>query len=111
MQKQPRLSAPPSPEYTNTQLDICSSAAPDATCRCVTLKRQAELCIGILAGAAHASVQGWLGAGGEAAMDSGLADPLQHAGSREWHLACNWKVFCDNYLVRDIVSRRWGKLV
>ncbi len=33
-------------------------------------------------------------------MDSGLADPLRHVGSREWHLACNWKVFCDNYLVR-----------
>ena len=43
---------------------------------------------------------GWLGEGGKAAMDSGLGDPLRHVGSREWHLACNWKVFCDNYLVR-----------
>ncbi len=33
-------------------------------------------------------------------MDSGLADPLRHVGSCNWHLACNWKVFCDNYLVR-----------
>ena len=34
-------------------------------------------------------------------MECGLADPLQHVGSREWHLNCNWKVFCDNYLVRS----------
>ena len=25
---------------------------------------------------------------------------MVHVASREYHIGCNWKVFCDNYLVR-----------
>jgi len=24
---------------------------------------------------------------------------MQHIATREWHMACNWKIFCDNVLV------------
>ena len=27
---------------------------------------------------------------------------MRHVHSRTYHLHCNWKVFCDNYLVRQL---------
>jgi choline monooxygenase len=47
-------------------------------------------------------VEAWLGpAGSAAALASGIADKqLVHVASRQYELACNWKVFVDNYLVR-----------
>ena len=48
----------------------------------------------------HASLADWLGEGG-AALAPRLAATVghRHVGSREYTLRCNWKVFCDNYLV------------
>ncbi|KAI3425186.1 hypothetical protein D9Q98_008955 [Chlorella vulgaris] len=45
-------------------------------------------------------VEAWLGpAGSAAALASGIADKqLVHVASRQYELACNWKVFVDNYL-------------
>jgi choline monooxygenase len=41
------------------------------------------------------------GAGGQRLQDCGMADAqLLHIAQREYVLGCNWKVFCDNYLVR-----------
>ncbi|PSC73423.1 choline isoform B [Micractinium conductrix] len=61
--------------------------------------------------AAHQSVQhdrqqqqqqdvaAWLGPrGAAAALAAGIADALVHVASREYEIACNWKVFADNYL-------------
>ena len=44
-----------------------------------------------------------MGARGKAAMEgAGMCDgQLVHVASRSYSLACNWKVFVDNYLVRD----------
>jgi hypothetical protein len=41
------------------------------------------------------------GAGGQRLQDCGMADAqLLHIAQREYVLGCNWKVFCDNDLVR-----------
>ena len=32
---------------------------------------------------------------------------MAHVASREYHIGCNWKVFCDNYLVGGTTSW-WG---
>lgn len=72
--------------------------------------------------AAHQSVQhdrqqqqqqdvaAWLGPrGAAAALAAGIADALVHVASREYEIACNWKVFADNYLVgRSRGGRREG---
>ena len=44
-----------------------------------------------------------MGAKGKAAMEAaGMCDrQLVHVASRSYTLDCNWKVFVDNYLVRD----------
>jgi hypothetical protein len=45
--------------------------------------------------------QCFAGAGGQRLQECGMADgQLVHIARREYVLACNWKVFCDNYLVR-----------
>ncbi|KAL4856982.1 Choline monooxygenase [Chlorella vulgaris] len=45
-------------------------------------------------------VEAWLGAAGSAAaLAAGIGDKhLVHVASRQYELACNWKVFVDNYL-------------
>jgi hypothetical protein len=42
----------------------------------------------------------WLGAGGQAALDSGLRDmsDMRLVERRSWVVHSNWKVFADNYL-------------
>jgi choline monooxygenase len=55
----------------------------------------------------------WLGPlGAAAALEAGIADPLVHVASRAYEIQCNWKVFCDNYLVRwaagGLLCRGWG---
>lgn len=48
-----------------------------------------------------AGIRDWYGADSEAiASNAELERPMQHVATREWHMACNWKVFCDNVLVR-----------
>lgn len=44
-----------------------------------------------------------MGARGKVAMEgAGMCDgQLVHVASRSYSLACNWKVFVDNYLVRE----------
>lgn len=43
----------------------------------------------------------WLGGAAPVMEAAGMADArLQHVRSRSYELACNWKVFSDNYLVR-----------
>lgn len=52
-------------------------------------------------GAREGSVADWLGAGGQQALQCGLGDAgLVAVAERQYPLACNWKVFVDNYLVR-----------
>ena len=52
-------------------------------------------------------VAAWLGQrGSRAVLAAGIADELVHVASREYILDCNWKVFCDNYLVRRGKSSR-----
>lgn len=46
------------------------------------------------------------GAGGVRLQECGMADvQLLHIARREYVLGCNWKVFCDNYLVRHSSMR------
>ncbi len=47
------------------------------------------------------TVSTWLGEGSDAALECGLRSmsDMQLVGERTWHVDCNWKVFCDNYLV------------
>eukprot|EP00775_Hariotina_reticulata_P012655 gene12655-12782_t len=48
-------------------------------------------------------VAAWLGAGGQQLVTLGIQDQhLVHVARREYVINCNWKVFCDNYLVEDI---------
>ena len=48
----------------------------------------------------HADLRAWLGAGGRAMADAGVLDGgLLHVAQRAYHLACDWKVYCDNFLV------------
>jgi choline monooxygenase len=52
-------------------------------------------------GSREGSVADWLGAGGQQALQCGLGDAgLVAVAERQYPLACNWKVFVDNYLVR-----------
>ncbi|KAL3161039.1 hypothetical protein ABBQ38_009422 [Trebouxia sp. C0009 RCD-2024] len=47
------------------------------------------------------SLKDWLGSGGDAMQRAGISlTGMRHVHSRTYHLHCNWKVFCDNYLVR-----------
>ena len=39
----------------------------------------------------------WLGEGGRRVMEAGIGH-LRFVARREYHMGCNWKVFCDNYL-------------
>lgn len=47
------------------------------------------------------SLTEWLGKGGDAmkAADISLAN-MKHVKTQTYQINCNWKVFCDNYLVR-----------
>ncbi len=49
---------------------------------------------------AEASLETWLGKGGRRLLPRLTAHPLQHVGTRDYVLRCNWKVVADNYLVR-----------
>ena len=45
----------------------------------------------------------WLGEGGRRMAEEDMEAPdLVYARSMEYDLNCNWKVFCDNYLVRAL---------
>ncbi|KAL3162879.1 hypothetical protein ABBQ32_009329 [Trebouxia sp. C0010 RCD-2024] len=45
------------------------------------------------------SLRDWLGSGGDAMQRAGISlAGMRHVHSRTYHLHCNWKVFCDNYL-------------
>lgn len=57
------------------------------------------------------SLEAQLGPEGLRAMEAaGMTDvQLLHVASREYKLNCNWKVFCDNYLVRT-ESSMWYHL-
>jgi hypothetical protein len=67
------------------------------------LKRQPDLPDDAAPQAAADSEHGvaeWLGPrGAAAALAAGMGDQLVHVASRSYELACNWKVFVDNYLV------------
>ncbi len=46
-------------------------------------------------------LRAWLGAGGRAMEDAGVLDgDLLPVAQRTYHLPCDWKVYCDNFLVR-----------
>ena len=48
-----------------------------------------------------AELAAWLGEGGRAMAAAGAADAgLLHVARRVYRLACDWKVYCDNFLVR-----------
>jgi hypothetical protein len=58
----------------------------------------------LLASESHCAVAFamFAGADGQGLQQCGMADgQLVHIARREYVLACNWKVFCDNYLVRS----------
>lgn len=43
----------------------------------------------------------WLGPGGAAMKAAGITlSDMKHVKTQHYHINCNWKVFCDNYLVR-----------
>lgn len=52
-------------------------------------------------GAPAPALRAWLGAEGAAALEASGAcrERMAHVARREYTLRCNWKVFCDNYLV------------
>ena len=53
------------------------------------------------AGAPLSGVEDWFGADAAPVVENAeLGAPLRHVATREWHMACNWKIFCDNVLVR-----------
>ncbi len=56
-----------------------------------------------------ASLEAQLGCKGLHSMEAaGMTDShLQHVASRLYTLNCNWKVFCDNYLVCEPISLLW----
>ena len=46
------------------------------------------------------SLKDWFGPGGDAMLAAGISlTNMQHVHSQTYQLQCNWKVFCDNYLV------------
>lgn len=48
-----------------------------------------------------ADLRAWLGAGGRTMEDAGVLDGgLLPVARRTYHLPCDWKVYCDNFLVR-----------
>lgn len=48
------------------------------------------------------SFKDWLGPGGDAMQAAGISlTNMRHVHSRIYQLQCNWKVFCDNYLVHS----------
>lgn len=48
-----------------------------------------------------AELAAWLGEGGRAMAAAGAADAgLLHVARRVYRLTCDWKVYCDNFLVR-----------
>lgn len=48
-----------------------------------------------------AELAAWLGEGGRAMAAAGVADAgLLHVARRVYRVACDWKVYCDNFLVR-----------
>lgn len=61
-----------------------------------------QICSQGQANSAGESLVEQLGVNGLGAMlEAGMADDsLVHVASRQYTLNCNWKVFCDNYLVR-----------
>eukprot|EP01024_Parvocaulis_polyphysoides_P058519 TRINITY_DN6294_c0_g1_i2.p1 TRINITY_DN6294_c0_g1~~TRINITY_DN6294_c0_g1_i2.p1 ORF type:complete len:397 (+),score=11.91 TRINITY_DN6294_c0_g1_i2:35-1192(+) len=44
------------------------------------------------------SLNEWLGEGGKHILESGVHDDVRHVARVEYHVNCNWKVYCDNYL-------------
>ena len=47
------------------------------------------------------SLKDWFGPGGDAMQAAGISlKNMRHVHSQTYQLQCNWKVFCDNYLVR-----------
>ena len=42
------------------------------------------------------------------AKNATLQSPMRHVATREWHMACNWKIFFDNTLVR-CDHERWSQ--
>ena len=46
------------------------------------------------------ALKDWFGSGGDAMQAAGISvSNMRHVHSRTYQLQCNWKVFCDNYLV------------
>ena len=42
----------------------------------------------------------WLGKGGDAMKAAGISlANMAHVKTQHYQIKCNWKVFCDNYLV------------
>ena len=58
------------------------------------------------------SLQDHLGTAAPVLQAAGMAgEGLVHVGSRSYHLNCNWKVFCDNYLVSWWMSMPSRRLI
>jgi hypothetical protein len=88
----------------------CTAAAVFSVCRCWG-SMAARVCCGWCMNKASERIHWWsyccpplqcvfAGAGGQRLQECGMADgQLVHIARREYVLACNWKVFCDNYLV------------